>query len=173
VAPDGLVTGQIVIDAASLDTWNNQRDKHLRSADFFNSDENSEVVLAVIKAAATPDGRFAMVGTLQAAGLEEPVCFTADLVEAGNDAVTLRAELTIDRSRYGMTLKPDEDDRHAGDRLGNRKFIRDAGGVASSRSGCRPGRLAIGSVSASIRRTMRHAARGDNRSEGCTSGRAP
>ena len=47
-----------------------------------------------------------MVGTVHTAGVEEPVSFTADLVEAGNDAVTLRAELTVDRSRYGMTWSP-------------------------------------------------------------------
>ena len=60
-----------------------------------------------------------MVGTLQAAGVEEPVSFTADLVDTGSDAVTLRAELTVDRSRYGE-VEPDENDRDAGDRIGNR-----------------------------------------------------
>jgi polyisoprenoid-binding protein YceI len=132
VTPDGSVTGQIVMDAASLDTRNKQRDKHLRSADFFNSDEHPQVVLAVTQATATPDGRLAMVGTLQAAGVEQPVSFTADLVEAGNDAVTLRAELTVDRSRYGMTWSPMKMTAMQATGSVTARFIRDAGGVASS-----------------------------------------
>ena len=132
VTPDGSVTGQIVIDAASLDTRNKQRDKHLRSADFFNSDQHPQVVLAVTQATATPDGRFAMVGTLQAAGVEEPVSFTADLVEAGNDAVTLRAELTVDRSRYGMTWSPMKMTAMQATGSVTARFIRDDGEVASS-----------------------------------------
>ena len=36
----------------------------------------------------------------------EPVSFTADVVQASPDAVTLRAELTVDRGRYGMTWSP-------------------------------------------------------------------
>lgn len=132
VAPDGSVTGQIVMDAASLDTRNEQRDKHLRSADFFNSDKHPQVVLAVTQATATPDGRFAMVGTLQAAGVEEPVSFTADLADAGNDAVTLRAQLTVDRSRYGMTWSPMKMAAMHATGSVTARFIRDAGGVASS-----------------------------------------
>jgi hypothetical protein len=37
----------------------------LRSADFYNSDEHPQLVLAVTQANATPDGGFAMVGTLE------------------------------------------------------------------------------------------------------------
>ena len=73
-----------------------------------------------------------MVGTLQAAGVEEPVSFTADLVEAGNDAVTLRAELTVDRSRYGMTWSPMKMTAMQATGSVTARFIRDAGEVASS-----------------------------------------
>jgi polyisoprenoid-binding protein YceI len=45
-------------------------------------------------------------GTLEAAGTAEPVTFTAEIVEASPDAVTLRASLTIDRSRFGTTWSP-------------------------------------------------------------------
>jgi hypothetical protein len=34
------------------------------------------------------------------------ISFTADITEARPDAVTLRAELTVDRSRFGMTWSP-------------------------------------------------------------------
>ena len=47
VARDGTVTGQLVIDAASLTTGNKQRDKHLRSADFFDVAKHPRVVLSL------------------------------------------------------------------------------------------------------------------------------
>ena len=106
VAPDGDVTGRLVIDAASLTTRNKQRDKHLRSADFFHVEQHPQVVLTVGRASLTDDGRLAAEGALAAAGVAEPVSFTADVVEASPDAVTLRAELTVDRSRHGMTWSP-------------------------------------------------------------------
>jgi polyisoprenoid-binding protein YceI len=106
VAPDGRVTGRLVIDAASLTTQNKQRDKHLRSADFFHVEQHPQVVLTVGRASLTDDGRLAGEGVLAAAGVAEPVSFTADVVQASPDAVTLRAELTVDRSRYGMTWSP-------------------------------------------------------------------
>src|SRR5207253_1140097 len=82
VDPDGTVTGQMVIDAASLNTGNKQRDKHLRSADFFDAEQHPRVVLAVRQAALSDDGRLTAEGTLEAAGITEPVTFTADVVEA-------------------------------------------------------------------------------------------
>src|SRR5258708_37451917 len=50
VGPDGSVDGQTVLDAASLSTQNKQRDKHLRSADFFDSDNHQQVVVSVLQA---------------------------------------------------------------------------------------------------------------------------
>ena len=106
VGPDGTVTGQLVMVAASLSTKNKQRDKHLRSADFFDADKHPQVVLTVRQAAWTADGRLTAEGTLEAAGTAEPVTVTADIVEASTEAVTVRAELTVDRGRFGMTWSP-------------------------------------------------------------------
>lgn len=106
VGPDGKITGQLVIDAASLNTKNKQRDKHLRSADFFDAEKHPRVVVTVRQAALAADGRLAAEGTLEAVGIAEPVTFTAEVIEASADAVTLRAELTVDRSRFGMTWSP-------------------------------------------------------------------
>ncbi|MGE5286210.1 MAG: YceI family protein [Micromonosporaceae bacterium] len=106
VQPDGTVTGQLVIDATSLNTKNKQRDRHLRSADFFGVEQHPRVVVAVRRAALTGGGQLAAEGTLEAAGIGEPVSFTANVVHASPDSVTLRAELTVDRSRFGMTWRP-------------------------------------------------------------------
>lgn len=106
VSPDGTVTGQLVIDAASLSTGNKQRDKHLRSADFFDVAQHPRVVLSVSDATLSDSGTLSAEGTLEAAGVAEPVSFTADIVAASPDRVTLRARLIIDRSRLGMTWSP-------------------------------------------------------------------
>jgi polyisoprenoid-binding protein YceI len=64
------------------------------------------VVVTVRQAALGPDGRLTGEGTLEAAGVTEPLTFTADVAEASAEAVTLRAEVAVDRSRFGMTWSP-------------------------------------------------------------------
>jgi polyisoprenoid-binding protein YceI len=57
LSPDGTVTGRISFHARSLDTGHKQRDKHLRSGDFFHTDEHRQAVLTVTSARrAGPDG---------------------------------------------------------------------------------------------------------------------
>jgi polyisoprenoid-binding protein YceI len=106
VGPDGTVTGQLVMQAASLGTKNKQRDKHLRSADFFHADKHPRVVVTVQHAALGPDGRLTGEGTLEAAGVTEALTFTADVPEVSAAAVTLQADMAVDRSRFGMTWSP-------------------------------------------------------------------
>lgn len=105
VAADGAVTGTLTLDAASLNTKNKQRDKHLRSADFFHAERHPEVTITIT--AATPSGadKLACTGTIEAAGRTHPLEFTADVARE-DGAVTLRAEITIDRTLFGMTWSP-------------------------------------------------------------------
>lgn len=102
VGEDGSVSGQLVIDAASLDSKNKTRDKHLRSADFFNVEQHPNVT--VIVTSARQDGSsLACEGTLEAAGVSVPITFTATVESAAADGVVLHAELPIARSKLGMT----------------------------------------------------------------------
>jgi polyisoprenoid-binding protein YceI len=106
VSPDGTVTGRIGFDARSLDTGHKQRDKHLRSADFFHTDEHPQAVLTVTSARpAGPDG-LECHGALDVAGHTRPVTFTAHIQEATGQAVVLTAELQVDRTEFGMTWSP-------------------------------------------------------------------
>ena len=111
VSPDGAVTGRISFDARSLDTGHKQRDKHLRSADFFHTDQHPYAVLTVTSARpAGPDG-LECRGTLDVAGHARPVTFTAHIQEApiqeaGAQAVVLTAELQVDRTGFSMTWSP-------------------------------------------------------------------
>src|ERR1700682_267805 len=47
VDPDGGVSGHLTIDAKSLNTKNRKRDKHLRSADFFDVEHHPTVTITV------------------------------------------------------------------------------------------------------------------------------
>jgi polyisoprenoid-binding protein YceI len=106
VSPDGAVTGQVIFDARSLSTKNKQRDKHLRSADFFHVDEHPQAVLAITSARPAGPADLDCEGTFEVAGHAEPVTFTAHLQEATGQAVVLTAELEVDRARFGMTWSP-------------------------------------------------------------------
>jgi polyisoprenoid-binding protein YceI len=45
VSADGTVSGGVTIAAASIDIKNTRRDEHLRSADFFGSDDSPDITL--------------------------------------------------------------------------------------------------------------------------------
>jgi polyisoprenoid-binding protein YceI len=106
VGPDGMVTGRISFDARSLDTGHKQRDKHLRSADFFHTDEHPQAVLTVASARPAAPDELECRGTLDVAGHARPVTFTAHIQQATGQAVVLTAELQVDRGEFGMTWSP-------------------------------------------------------------------
>jgi polyisoprenoid-binding protein YceI len=93
-------------DATSLTTKNKQRDKHLRSADFFDVENHPMVVLTVTEAKPLDDGALVCQGTLEAAGHVEPIQFTAHVQDFTDHAVTMTADLVVDRVRFGMTWSP-------------------------------------------------------------------
>jgi polyisoprenoid-binding protein YceI len=106
VGPDGAIIGRVCFDAATLGTGNKQRDKHLRSADFFDVEHHPEVVLTVTGARPTGPTALACQGSLEAAGHVQPVEFTAHVEEASAEAAVLRAELEVDRTKFDMTWSP-------------------------------------------------------------------
>lgn len=64
----GVISGQLTFDTSSLNTKNSRRDKHLRSADFFDVEQHPTAVLAVT-GEADPEavGQIAFNGNLEAA----------------------------------------------------------------------------------------------------------
>jgi polyisoprenoid-binding protein YceI len=91
----------LTIDAASLDTHNRRRDKHLRSKDFFDVEQHPQVRFS--SEAAQLDGKtLAVRGTLEAAGKSVPVDVRATLSVASGEAV-IEAQTTVDRRDLGMT----------------------------------------------------------------------
>lgn len=104
MAADGSITGSLVIDAASVNTKNDQRDKHLRSAEFFNVEKHPNITVN-LNSGRRDGSSLAAEGSVEAAGVTVPVTFTAN-VQEGTDAVVLRAKLPMSRGKFGMTWQP-------------------------------------------------------------------
>ena len=95
-------TGSIHIRTASLDTHHSKRDEHLRSADFFASDQHPTIDFTV-SSAAINGPQVAIDGLLAVRGISEALTVTARVAEADSDTVVLTVETQIDRARFGMS----------------------------------------------------------------------
>jgi polyisoprenoid-binding protein YceI len=102
ILPDGSARGRLDIGAESLDTKNAKRDKHLQSADFFNAAAHPRIVVEL--RSATRAGRTVTAsGDLTVAGVTRPLDVTATITDVAEGAVTLRAEVEVDRADFGLT----------------------------------------------------------------------
>jgi polyisoprenoid-binding protein YceI len=92
---------ELVIDAASLSTKNNFRDRHLRSADFFDVEDHPQV--RFVSDTATLDGDTLKVrGRLYAAGSSLRLELEASLRPVGDD-VEIDARTHADHRKLGMS----------------------------------------------------------------------
>lgn len=107
VSSDGTVTASLGIDAASVNTKQKQRDKHLRSDDFFDAEHHPRVEVRVddvtLTSASTATGR----GSMTAAGKTQPVSFDATItLSADGQQAAVQATFEVDRTKFGMTWSP-------------------------------------------------------------------
>jgi polyisoprenoid-binding protein YceI len=95
---------ELTLDAASLDTGNRRRDRHLRSADFFDAQDHSEVRF---RSSSVNDhgGRLHVEGELEAAG-ERTRLQVEVTVEHADGRLDLDAAATVDQRELGMTFSP-------------------------------------------------------------------
>jgi polyisoprenoid-binding protein YceI len=96
----------LVVEADSVNTNSPDRDKHLRSADFFNSKEFPEIVFESKKISGKPDA-LAVEGELSFHGVTKPVSAKARVVGAGDTMFKdhragFVAELTLDMADYNV-----------------------------------------------------------------------
>lgn len=101
VTPDGGVTASVQIGAASIDTRQNKRDQHLRSADFFDADQHPAITFTLRSLEETGDGLVAN-GDLTVRDITKP-CAVPVTADAGDGALTVSGQVTLDRREYGMT----------------------------------------------------------------------
>lgn len=102
VSPTGEVSGTLTVVAASVDTKNAKRDAHLRSADFFDSDNNPDITFTV--AGIRPSGEGVTVtGTLSVRGRSRPLTFDGTAAVHGDGEVWLDAAVGVNRADFGLT----------------------------------------------------------------------
>ncbi len=96
----------VVIKTATVDTNNEQRDAHLRSADFFESDRYPEMTFVSRKVEKEGDA-YRVLGDLTIRGITNPVELTVAVEEKfvdpwGNERIGLTATGTINRTEWGL-----------------------------------------------------------------------
>lgn len=105
VSPTGDASGTITVVAASVDTKMKKRDVHLRSADFFDVDNHPHIIFTAQRLTLTAEG-VTVAGTLQVRDRTRPLTFPATVSASRDDMVQLDAEVSIDRSDFGLTWGP-------------------------------------------------------------------
>jgi polyisoprenoid-binding protein YceI len=98
----GAVSGDLAIDATSLDTGNRRRDRHLRSPDFLDAERHPRISFRLADLT-TGDGELAVAGTLRIGDGDTQVELPVEVEQIPGDAVRLRARATISRAAAGVT----------------------------------------------------------------------
>jgi polyisoprenoid-binding protein YceI len=93
---------ELTLDAASLDTGNHRRDRHLRSADFFDVQHHPEVRFHSGSVSDHGGGRLHVEGELEAAGERARLQVEATVKDA-DGRLELDAAATVDQRQLGMT----------------------------------------------------------------------
>jgi polyisoprenoid-binding protein YceI len=101
VGADGRVSGEIVIDPASIDTKTKKRDDHLRSADFFDVANHPTITFTVTDVRPALSGDLEVVGNLDVRGRSTSLALPAEVHLEGESA-TLSTEVAITKSMLGM-----------------------------------------------------------------------
>ena len=98
---------EIMVSATNVDTDNEKRDKHLRSADFFNVAEHSSIAFKSTGVRKTGPDTYEITGQLSLLGRSHPITVTAVQTGHGKDPWGnyrrgFETTFTIKRSRWGM-----------------------------------------------------------------------
>lgn len=108
--PTDLTTATIefTVDLSSVDTRNEDRDNHLRSADFFDVENNPTMTFKATNIVKTGEGEYDVTGDLTLRGVTRPETFAVSFEGTGkdpwgNEKVGFNAEGKIKRSEYGLT----------------------------------------------------------------------
>lgn len=96
------------IDAASVDTRAEQRDAHLRSADFFDVENHPKITFRSTRVERAGDDRLRVIGDLTIRGVtKEVVLDTVDLGRGkdpwGGERAAFEATTSVNREEFGLT----------------------------------------------------------------------
>jgi polyisoprenoid-binding protein YceI len=108
--PDHPELGHVTatVQAASIDTRQEQRDTHLRSADFLDATGFPTLVFTSTGIVPREHGRYALNGDLAIRGVTKPVTFDAEFIgevvnAQGGRSAGFSATTRIRRSEWGLT----------------------------------------------------------------------
>ena len=76
---------EVTIEAASVDTRDEKRDAHLKSADFFDAAKYPTIIFKSTKVVAGKDGALTITGDLTLRGVTKPVTLTVSYLGEGKD----------------------------------------------------------------------------------------
>ncbi|MCX7895191.1 MAG: YceI family protein [Thermoanaerobaculum sp.] len=97
----------VTVDAASIDTRNADRDKHLRSADFLDVEKFPTITFTSTRVEPAGTGKFKVAGNLTIKGVTKPVVLETEVSGPmkdpwGNLRVGVHAIATINRKDFGV-----------------------------------------------------------------------
>jgi len=101
-------TAHATIDAASINTDVEQRDKHLRSADFFDVDKCPTIEFKSTKVAGVKKDHAKLFGDLTMHCVTKPIVLDVEIDGTGqdpwgNDSASFTATATVDRKDWGIS----------------------------------------------------------------------
>jgi polyisoprenoid-binding protein YceI len=102
VADDFHAAGGLVIDAASIDTGNRMRDRHLRSREFFDVKRHPEVRYEVLSISSHHRGNTIIEGALIVADTRTPLTLDLTLKTPMVGVVELGCHIEVDRVALGI-----------------------------------------------------------------------
>jgi polyisoprenoid-binding protein YceI len=98
----------VEIDAASISTKEDQRDTHLRSADFLDAENHPVIKFESTRVEKTGDSYFKVTGDLTIRGVSKPVVLDVEYAGRskdpwGGERAGFTAKTSIERKTYGLT----------------------------------------------------------------------
>ncbi|MBQ0138168.1 MAG: polyisoprenoid-binding protein [Kurthia sp.] len=108
--PEDLTTAEIkfTIDVKSINSNNDDRDTHLRSADFFDVEVFPNMTFVATDIKSTGDGEYKLTGDFTIKDITKPVTFDVEYGGRGNnpwgvEVIAFEAEAKINRKDFGLT----------------------------------------------------------------------
>lgn len=98
----GAVFGRLDIRAASLSTGIGRRDKHLRSADFFDVERFPEISVVVTAVEPTQGKRADLRASCTIKGVTAPLPLPVTITELDDGSIQISGEAKVDRSEFDL-----------------------------------------------------------------------
>jgi len=93
---------EFAVKTASIDTNQENRDKHLRSADFFDVEKFPEITFKSSKVTPKGKNQFDVAGTLTMHGVSKEITLPVTFLGSMGDKAGFETQVTLNRKDYGI-----------------------------------------------------------------------